>query len=107
MINTKNVLIIGRTGGGKSALGNLLINKEKNLKEGRKFEEFFTESDSSVSETREIKSKEVKIEGMNYRIIDTIGIGNTKLTDKEIAQKIFRACYELEGGINQVIFIIE
>src|SRR5687767_8034938 len=101
MIDTKNILIIGRTGNGKSALGNLLINKERNLEEMGKFEEFFKESDSSVSETQKIQSREIEIEETNYRIIDTIGIGNTKLTDEEIASKIFKACYKIGGDLNQ------
>src|SRR6185312_13518445 len=106
MVNTKNILIIGRVGSGKSALANLLVNKKESLEEGGRFEEFFKESDSSVSETREIKSKEAEIERINYRIIDTIGIGNAELTDEELTYKITETCYKLKDGLTQVLFVI-
>ena len=106
MVNTKNILIIGRTGSGKSALANILINKEENFKE-ENFEEFFKESNNSISETLEIKSKEIEIGGINYRIIDTIGIGNTKLNDEEIACKIFKSFHNFKDGLTQILFIID
>jgi len=78
MVNTKNILIIGCTGSGKSALANLLVNKEENFKKEGMFKEEFKESDGSVSETKSIQISSFKIDGENYQIIDTIGIGNTK-----------------------------
>lgn len=51
-MNIKNVLLIGRTGGGKSTLGNVLINKNNN------FEEVFKESAGSISETKQVQIKE-------------------------------------------------
>ena len=51
-MNIKNILLIGRTGGGKSTLANTLINQNNN------FEEVFKESAGSVSETKQVQIKE-------------------------------------------------
>jgi len=100
MTNIKNILIIGRTGSGKSTLGNVLINKNDN------FEEVFKEINSTMSETKNIQSKKVEIKGVNYRIIDTIGVGNTKLNKEEVACNIIKVCHSFEEGLNQVLFVI-
>jgi GTP-binding protein EngB required for normal cell division len=110
MTDKRKILIIGITGGGKSALANLLINKEENLEEEGGFEEFFKESDSSTSETQKIQIREVEINEVKYQIIDTPGIGNTRLVDEEVAREIiFKACYEcykFGEGLNQIFFVI-
>src|SRR5690348_16654857 len=106
MTERKNILIIGRTGSGKSALANLLVNEEKNFKEDAKFEEIFSESDSSVSETKSIQSKEVEINGVSYYIVDTKGMGNDSLTHKEVLFNTAKACYECKEGFSQILFVI-
>src|SRR6185312_11930188 len=42
---------------------------------------------------------------IKYRVIDTIGIGDTKLDEKEVLNKIAEAAHAVEGGINQVLFV--
>jgi len=52
MTSTKNIIVVGRTGGGKSSLANVLINREG------KFEEIFKESRYGISETKDIQVEE-------------------------------------------------
>jgi GTP-binding protein EngB required for normal cell division len=99
-IETRNVLLIGRTGNGKSTLANVLTNTEK-----------FKESASCISETREIQTENfvsvVNDEEVVYKVIDTIGIGDTKLSDKEVLRRISEASYHLKNdGLCQILFVI-
>src|ERR1700722_2773659 len=106
MTEIKNVLLIGRTGGGKSTLANVLVNKEDNFNKAQKFEEVFKESDGSTSETREIKKKEFEINGEKFQVIDTIGFGDTKLSKAEVFYKIAKV-YDIikQDGLVRILFV--
>lgn len=101
MNDIKNILLIGRTGRGKSTLANVLVNKNNN------FEEVFKESAGSISETRNIQFEGFKKGVINYGIIDTPGIGDTKLNEHQILDIIAKAVYLARDGINQVFFVTE
>lgn len=88
------VLLIGRTGNGKSTIGNVLCGENR-----------FKESELGVAETKEFQSENVEVNGLKLRIIDTIGIGDTKLSAQEVLLKIADAAYSLRTGIHQVIFV--
>jgi len=94
MTQIKNILLIGRTGNGKSTIGNVISDKDK-LKEG----EF------GVSETKDIKAVEFEIYGEKYRIIDTIGIGDTELSLREVLYKLAKMSRYVKEGLNQVLFV--
>ncbi|CAG8750328.1 44743_t:CDS:10 [Gigaspora margarita] len=108
-MNTRNILLIGRTGGGKSTLGNVLINKNDN------FDEVFGESSQSVSETKNVKEAAVEIdisrdgsEKVKYRIIDTIGLGDTKLTPQGVLTRLAEVASRVKsGGLNHIFFVTQ
>jgi len=89
-----NILLIGRTGSGKSTLANVLSNSHE-----------FKESPYGAGETREIQIKEFAYRGVKYRVIDTPGIGDTKLNPEEVLDKIAEAAYYAREGINQILFV--
>lgn len=83
-MNTRNILLIGRTGSGKSTLANVLMGEGK-----------FIESAKSVSATKYVEEgmfevdldKEGK-EKINYRVIDTIGIGDTEMKPQGVLMRL-------------------
>ncbi|CAI2194882.1 14188_t:CDS:1 [Funneliformis geosporum] len=101
MVNTRNILLIGRTGNGKSTLANVISGTKK-----------FRERADSVSETRRIEVAEFEenitrdgSEKIRYRVIDTVGIGDTRLTPRAVLGTIQEAKEYLEQGLSQILFI--
>eukprot|EP00043_Microstomoeca_roanoka_P008469 m.81558 g.81558 ORF g.81558 m.81558 type:complete len:273 (-) comp14254_c0_seq6:184-1002(-) len=91
----RTILVIGRTGGGKSTVGNVIVNKP----------DAFVESEFGVSETKHFNKAEVTVDGVTFRVIDTIGIGDTELTEEEVLMRLASTCHECKDGIHQVLFV--
>jgi len=100
MTETKKILLIGRSGRGKSTLANVLLNKNDS------FEEVFKESSSSVSETKKIQFEQFPVDDINYLVIDTPGIGDTKMSDSDVLDIIAEAVYLAKDGLSQVLFVV-
>ena len=96
MNDTKIILLIGRSGRGKSTLANVVTNTNN-----------FKESSGSVSETKEIQFEKFEDTDnkIKYSIIDTPGIGDTKMSDSEVLNIIAKAVYLGREGISQVFFV--
>ncbi|CAJ0893882.1 6207_t:CDS:2, partial [Entrophospora sp. SA101] len=89
-----NVLIIGRTGSGKSALANVISNSDE-----------FGESGGSVSQTKNFQIKDFEWEGTKYRVVDTIGLDDN-LSEKSIMLKLAEAIHSMKRGINQIFVVL-
>src|SRR5437660_9026642 len=96
MTDTKAILLIGRSGRGKSTLANVVTDTND-----------FKESSASVSETKQIQLGEFKENSIDYQIIDTPGIGDTKMSDNEVLDIIAEAVYRAKDGVGQVFFVID
>ncbi|CAG8773927.1 9959_t:CDS:1 [Cetraspora pellucida] len=91
----KNLLIVGRTGNGKSALANVLSDTSR-----------FKESEKSISETRKFLDEIFTHNGTTYRVVDTIGMGDNRLSKNDVLIEITEAVYAIKEGINQILFVV-
>jgi hypothetical protein len=103
---SKTIFLIGSTGKGKSTLANTLTNKVNKKGLFEEFQEIFKESQASVSGTREIQKEEFWEDNINYVVIDTVGLGDTKLKREEVLDKIAEAVYLAREGISHIFFVI-
>jgi len=98
MHNNRTVIIIGSTGGGKSALANVLAGENR-----------FREDEGSVSVTKFHQVEEVYVNNgenvLHIKIIDTVGLGDTSLSEQEVLFRLADACYAVREGLNRVFFV--
>jgi len=94
----RNILVIGITGNGKSALANVLTSTDE-----------FAEKASSTSVTKNFQFSDVfEYQGKKYRIIDNIGFGDTNnISEKDVLFKIGEGINSAKEGVNQVLFVFK
>ncbi|XP_062522728.1 uncharacterized protein LOC134197421 isoform X2 [Corticium candelabrum] len=99
----RTVLLIGRTGAGKSTCANVLAGDDPGIK--------FKTSDGPISETKKVQSEIATVYwfGKTYKvkIVDTIGIGNTRLDENEVFLRLAHAFHKCKDGINAVYFVVK
>jgi GTP-binding protein EngB required for normal cell division len=107
-MNTKNILLIGRTGSGKSTIANILFNKVNQEGKFIDFQEIFAEGAGSTSQTRTIQEVKVTINSNEYNLIDTIGFGDTdsKLDPHKVLAELKEKLQEL-AELSQVFFVFK
>ncbi|WP_147411020.1 GTPase [endosymbiont GvMRE of Glomus versiforme] len=99
--DTRNILIIGITGNGKSALANTLSDTS--------VANHFKEGSSSTSVTKNFQKSDIfEWQGKRYRIIDNIGFGDTNnISDKDVLFEIGKGIHSSKEGINQILFVFK
>lgn len=93
----RTILILGRTGNGKSTLANVLADPSVST--------LFKESCFGASQTKCFQKATVDAGGIRLTIIDTVGIGDTQLSTQDVLYKIADACYQVRGGLHQIFFV--
>nr|CAG8475147.1 2132_t:CDS:2 [Entrophospora candida] len=93
-MQSRTILLIGRTGSGKSTVANVISGTKE-----------FKESSGSTSETRDANVREFLIDGMSFRLIDTVGLGDTELTQQEVLYKLAEASHSIKNGLSQILFV--
>ncbi|CAG8453303.1 5108_t:CDS:1 [Racocetra fulgida] len=92
----QSIIIAGRTGSGKSTLANVLSNNNK-----------FAEVAGSTSGTKRIQSEIFEWKGNKYRVIDTVGIGDTAELSNDEKMSLFLELLEIvrKHNVVQIIFV--
>uniref|UniRef100_A0A3B4B025 AIG1-type G domain-containing protein n=1 Tax=Periophthalmus magnuspinnatus TaxID=409849 RepID=A0A3B4B025_9GOBI len=90
------IVLLGKTGAGKSSLANVIFGEEGKFKE----------SDSPNSETKKCHAQTKSINGRVFRLIDTPGLFDTDLNDPEMSPEILKCIEECAPGPHAFLLVL-
>ncbi|XP_065196516.1 GTPase IMAP family member 4-like [Sycon ciliatum] len=97
----RTIVLMGKTGNGKSAVANVLAGDYNGG--------LFPESSNPASETSGLPTHTVLVSyaGKDHaiKIVDTIGYGDTSLSEKDVLNALAKVAQTCTEGINQILFV--
>ncbi|XP_037614131.1 GTPase IMAP family member 7-like isoform X2 [Sebastes umbrosus] len=97
MSNTRRIVILGKTGAGKSSLGNTIFGEEDRFMIGHTLN----------SETRECQAETKSVNGRNITLIDTPGFFDTDRSEEELEDDMARCITECAPGPHAFLIVLK
>jgi energy-coupling factor transporter ATP-binding protein EcfA2 len=97
MTDIRNILLIGKTGAGKTTLVNTITGTEK-----------FKEGKYGTIETKKIQIKEFETEdGIRYKIIDTIDMSIKRMSLEQLLHELEMIGHLTKDGLSQIFLVTD